>query len=633
MHASAGTGRRRLALALSATAVAGFGILPVAAAATVVTAPSAGDVTLVSGAEGIRSHWFVENSGGAGDGTPDGAECDGHPGLAVTDAAYDPSDRDRGDAFDKGLVFFVGGEQLVAPESWDLDIDDEGLTRAVTAGPVLAAHGLQATVEYRAMPSQQVLRSLVRLTNDTDEPVSTTFTLATNAGSDDATLLLGSSSGDAELTDADRWLVTGDNALLPSDPVVTHVLAGPGEIVSAPRDLVSRVFDCAGTEGVAATFDVSIEPGAAQTLVFFDELSADPVLAVQDAARFGEAPDLEGELFAGLSAEDLAAVSNWTFEEQDPEPAPAPAPAPRDSVAPESTATAPAVSTSSTWPVSFEARDVGDGVGSVELYVKRPGAADYTSVGRISGRQAGSFEFDAAGVEGSYSFYTVATDLAGNLEPAPATADTTTVVDRSGPSSSATSPSQARRTTFPVHYDLASDAGSDATAVSLFVRKPGASRYVVADRDVTGALDGVFDYTGKREGRYRFYTVATDAAGNTEAAPTRPDTHTRVDLTAPVVESRLDGAPALVDLGTHTRTILRMWVSERGTTSFVVRRDGRKVAEVGPEDTERGLVAGTWDRRDGEGDRVAPGRYVLVLKAVDRAGNRTAVRTPMRLVR
>ena len=45
------------------------------------------------------------------------------------------------------------------------------------------------------------------------------------------------------------------------------------------------------------------------------------------------------------------------------------------------------------------------------------------------------------------------------------------------------------------------------------------------------------------------------------------------------------------------------------------------------------MVTGSWDLRDDDGGRVGPGRYVLVMKAVDRAGNRTAVRTPMRLAR
>lgn len=533
MHASAGTRRRRLvALGLSTMAVTGFGILPAATAATVVTAPSAGDITLVSGADAIRSDWHVENAGGAGDGTADGPECDGHPGMSVSDAEYLERDSSHADAFDTGLAFFVGGGQLVAPESWDLDIDDEGLTRAVTAGPILATDGLEATVGYRAMTSKQVLRSAVRLSNETSEPVSTTFTVATNVGSDDTTLVLGSSSGDTSVTDDDRWLVTGDSASFPSDPVVTHVLAGPGEVVSPPHDLATHVFDCAGTEGVAATFDVDVEPGASRTLVFFDELSVDPALAIETAARFGDASAADSELFAGLSPDDLASVANWTFAEQEPEPeptpAPSPAPVPRDSVAPTSTATSPAVSASSAWPVSFSASDVGDGVGSVELFVKRPGAADYTSAGRISGQPAGAFDFDSAGVEGSYSFYTVATDLAGNAEPAPATADTTTVVDTLAATVKAKM-GKAR----PIPVDLGEPGPvalrmwvSEAADTTFVIRQDGETvRRLATNRTPAGLV--VQHWNGRdadgdkvEDGRYKLVMRATDLAGHVTAVRT-----------------------------------------------------------------------------------------------------------------
>ena len=632
MHTTASRKRRRyVALGLSTVAVMGFGLLP---AATAVPAPSAGDVTLVSGGDGITSSWTVENDGAAGDGTPGGAECDWHPGLSVKEADYDAADGDVTDALDTGLAFFVGGAQLVAPETWELDIDDAGVVRAVTAAPIETVDGLEATVEYRAMSSQQVLRSMVWLTNDTSEPTTTQFTVATNVGSDDATLIVGSSTGDTEFTAADRWLVTSDHASLPTDPVVTHVFAGPGQLGSAPVAVSSQVFECWGTEGARATFEVTVAPETRRGLVFFNELSAVPADALSAAARFSDTPDAESELFSGLSAEDLAAVANWNLEgsEPEPEPVPAPAPAPRDSVAPESAASGPAVSTSGNWSVDFSASDVGDGVGSVELFVKLPGATEYTSAGKVVGQQSGTFAFDAAGVDGTYSFYTVATDLAGNVEPVPTAADVTTVLDRSGPSSSATSPAFTRGMTFPVRYAVDGGSGSEPTSVELFVRKPGASRYVEAASDLEGDVDGEFAFTATREGRYRFYTVATDAAGNTEATPTRADARTRVDLTAPSVEPR-PGRVARFDLGKQKPVDLRMWVSERGTTSFVVRQHGGIVRHLKPGDTKRGMVTGSWDLRDDDGSRVGPGRYVLVMKAVDRAGNRTAVRTPMRLAR
>jgi hypothetical protein len=393
----------------------------------------------------------------------------------------------------------------------------------------------------------------------------------------------------------------------------------------------SQVFYCSGTQGAAVTFDLTLAPGARRGLVLFDELSAAPADAVAAAARFGATPDPESELFAGLSAADLAALANWTFDEQ--EPAPGPGPAPRDSVAPDSAASGPATSRSSTWPVAFSASDVGDGVGSVELFVKRPGATEYAAAGRVPGQQSGTLAFNGADEDGAYSFYTVATDLAGNTESAPATADAVTVVDRSKPGSSAGSPAFTRHRTFRVRYAVRGDTGTEPASVELFVRKPGASPFVSVDTDAGAGLDGRFAFTAARQGRYRFYTVATDAAGNREAVPARADSVTRVDRTAPTVERRMGAGPVRFDLGEQTRPAMRMWVSERGTTAFVIRQHGRAVRRIGPAETRRGLVTWSWDLRDDAGDRIHPGRYVLVLKAADRAGNRTTVRTPMRLVR
>jgi hypothetical protein len=265
--------------------------------------------------------------------------------------------------------------------------------------------------------------------------------------------------------------------------------------------------------------------------------------------------------------------------------------------------------------------------------VKRPGETAYSSAGKVAGQQTGSFAFDAAGADGTYSFYTVATDLAGNVEAAPATADTSTLLDRTGPSSSATSPAFTHARQVPVRYVVTGDAGSRPATVDLFVRRPGAPGYVKVASDTGDALDGEFTYRAGRQGGYRFYTVATDAAGNVETTPSRADTKTRVDRAAPVVEPRTARGAAGLVLGSTSPAALRMWVSERGETSFVIREPGRRIRVLGPADTRRGVVTGSWDLRDDEGGRVRPGRYVLVMKATDRAGNLTTVRTPLRLVR
>src|SRR5207248_1634770 len=116
-----------------------------------------------------------------------------------------------------------------------------------------------------------------------------------------------------------------------------------------------------------------------------------------------------------------------------------------------------------------------------------------------------------------YSFYTVAVDKAGNAEDAPATADTTTLLDTAAPASSATAPQYSTSRTIDVSYN-AFDPGATASglkSVELWVEAPGDGAY----SKVTTSTSGSFAYAAAGDGTYSFYTVAVDKAGNVESAP------------------------------------------------------------------------------------------------------------------
>ena len=85
---------------------------------------------------------------------------------------------------------------------------------------------------------------------------------------------------------------------------------------------------------------------------------------------------------------------------------------------PTSTATSPQYATSAAITVGYTAADPGSaasGLHTVELWARTPGASSYSKVATDSTPSAtGSFTYTAAG-DGSYSFYTVATDAAGNV--------------------------------------------------------------------------------------------------------------------------------------------------------------------------------------------------------------------------
>ena len=213
-----------------------------------------------------------------------------------------------------------------------------------------------------------------------------------------------------------------------------------------------------------------------------------------------------------------------------------------DATAPASAASAPAFATAGTFAVSYTASDIGQapsGLGRVELYAKGPNDSAYAKVATNSTPGAsGSFSYTATQGDGTYRFYTLATDKATNTETAPSSADATTALDTATPTSTAASPATATSSAWTVSY-TASDPGAGASGlarVELYAKGPADSAYAKVATDSAPSATGSFGYTAtKGDGNYGFYTLAIDNAGNTETAPSAADTTTNVppDTTPP----------------------------------------------------------------------------------------------------
>src|SRR5207253_5201615 len=183
-----------------------------------------------------------------------------------------------------------------------------------------------------------------------------------------------------------------------------------------------------------------------------------------------------------------------------------------DRVAPTSSATSPQYSTSTTITVSYTASDDRSGLGSVELWAKAPGSSSFSQVATDSAPGAtGSFGYSAAAGDGSYAFYTIAVDKAGNREVAPTGADTTTLLDTGAPLSNASSPAYTASTSISVSYN-ASDPGANASglaSVELWAKPAGAGSFSKVATDSSGSGSGTFTYTASAgDGDYAFYTIA-----------------------------------------------------------------------------------------------------------------------------
>src|SRR5205823_5933156 len=99
-------------------------------------------------------------------------------------------------------------------------------------------------------------------------------------------------------------------------------------------------------------------------------------------------------------------------------------------------------------------------IARVDLYAKAPGQSSYTLVSSDpSGSSSGNFTYTASAGDGTYSFYTVATDKAGNAQATPSSAQASTVLDTAAPTASASSPAQSSTSTLSVSFTASDNQG------------------------------------------------------------------------------------------------------------------------------------------------------------------------------
>ncbi|MCD6327532.1 S8 family serine peptidase [bacterium] len=201
-----------------------------------------------------------------------------------------------------------------------------------------------------------------------------------------------------------------------------------------------------------------------------------------------------------------------------------------DIQAPSSSCTGPAY-TSSQFELPYASDDAdGSGVATTYLWYRYEGGA-WSNSGLNQSEASGSFSFTAPSGDGTYSFYTIAVDLAGNQEPPPPSPDCEVASETVAPQSTCSAPRISRQSDIAIDF-TASDAQSGIQTVHLWYKLNQGSW---TDTWLAEAGDaGAFDYhvlTG--DGRYYFYTIATDLAGNVEGPPGNPDTLTIVDTTRP----------------------------------------------------------------------------------------------------
>ena len=237
----------------------------------------------------------------------------------------------------------------------------------------------------------------------------------------------------------------------------------------------------------------------------------------------------------------------------------------------------------------------GQAVANLELWSSHDGGA-YTLYGMDPVEPwSWSFNASARGSDGEYRFYTIALNMTGGRESAPASADASTFVDATLPTVGITGPAEgfwAASTSVEVVWTT-QDAGSgvDQVLVALDGSPP---------TNETGAARRIFDGLG--EGAHTVQVTTVDHAGNAASA----SIGFGVDVTAPsiLVEDPGSGGEIL------QRTLVLRWTAvdaESGVDSYEVQLDdGEILRPTAANVTFEGLSDGT---------------HRIRVKALDVAGN------------
>ncbi|MEF8874181.1 MAG: LamG-like jellyroll fold domain-containing protein [Candidatus Thermoplasmatota archaeon] len=256
----------------------------------------------------------------------------------------------------------------------------------------------------------------------------------------------------------------------------------------------------------------------------------------------------------------------------------------------------PTYKSNESFQIHFECSD-NKALNEVALYYRLDQEEwSYWGTVDISGASAtGSFTFTAP-EDGNYSFYTIATDAAGNSESPPEKADAGVVVDTIGPELSITKPAEGSlRNTSDVEVAWASQ--DNTSGLSLFEIK--------MDNETWGdnGLKNQSMFLGLDDGVHQVNVRAVDKAGNIKISRVQFE----IDTTPPLLSIRSpDEGESFED-----PSVLIDWEGEDNQTSIVryqLRLDEKDWIDTGTDESY------TFSS-------LSDGSYTVEVTCIDEAGN------------
>lgn len=224
-----------------------------------------------------------------------------------------PVSLDDGDAFrwdiqqngsisDGSSDAFDGGFVLSGFPSLSLGgLEDGGREIMISNG---ATTGVQVSRKIYVPSNHAYCRFLEIVHNLGDSPADYTVRIDTNLGSDTGTVVVGTSDGDSAFETTDQWIAT-DDADGTGDPVVTHVIAGPG--ASLLPGATSYVVGFVGY-----TYNLSLASHETKIIMHFGAQGPSRFAALDKASQIANLATAQ-ECLSGMSAEERSRVVNFTI--------------------------------------------------------------------------------------------------------------------------------------------------------------------------------------------------------------------------------------------------------------------------------------------------------------------------------
>jgi hypothetical protein len=251
---------------------------------------------------------------------------------------------------------------------------------------------------------------------------------------------------------------------------------------------------------------------------------------------------------------------------------------------------------SQTFNLAYTSSDNLSGIAYIELYFSYNGG-NFEKYGTYS-TQNGTITFNAPYGDGQYSFYILAVDNAGNIQDN--FAQTQTLVDTVSPTSYLTAlPQYTAQRTFNLTY-TASDSGSGVSHVILYYSIDGGNTWTRYGEFTESPIS----FTAPSDGRYMFYTIAVDNAGNIQTIQ-QAQAETTVDTVPPTTFQKVQGT--LGNQGWHT-TSVTITLTSLDTLS-------------GVHTIYFSINNGPWQMYNGPINITTNGIHTVNFYAVDNAGN------------